>query len=86
MNVLFDFEKPKRKRVIPKPPKDLKPFRPSNGTEADIFMSHNCDICTKQSHCTILTRSIIGYKVKQWVTTKDGNNICISLKKRTNNG
>lgn len=82
VNSLFNFKEPKRKRNIPRPPEGSKPYCPSNGTEGDIFMSHNCDICSKQSYCTILTRAITGDTVKQWVTTKEGDNVCISLKKK----
>lgn len=57
-----------------------KPYRPSNGTEGDIFMSRWCSRCTKDSEASPC--SIIGWTMavdigdpnypKQWVTDEKG--------------
>ena len=70
----------KKKRIVPKPPKNSKPYFPSNGTEGMSFESENCNRCTKENKCTILRGAYNGREPKQWVTTNDGKNICISLK------
>ena len=75
-------EKIKNKRIIPKAPKGSIPYFPSNGTEGAYFELNNCDVCTKKRNCTILIKAYIGKEPKQWVTTVDGEDICISLKKR----
>jgi hypothetical protein len=36
-----------------------KPYRPSNGTESDIFMGTWCRGCRKNSWCRIIDRSMI---------------------------
>lgn len=48
------------------------PYRPSNGTEGDIFMSKWCFRCIKESGCTILTGAMAGKSPKQWRTDADG--------------
>jgi hypothetical protein len=43
-----------------------RPYRPSNGTEGEIFMSRWCFKCIKESGCTILTGALAGKTPKQW--------------------
>lgn len=50
---------------------DGKPYRPSNGTEGDIFMSRWCRRCTKDSevlkiYCPILNGALCGEQPKEW--------------------
>lgn len=47
-------------------------YRPSNGTEGDVFMSHWCFRCIKESGCTILMGAMAGKNPKQWVREDDG--------------
>ena len=35
-----------------------KPYRPSNGTEGQIFISNYCDECRKQEECQIILYSM----------------------------
>ena len=60
----------------------MKPYRPSNGTEGEIFQEHFCYRCTKDSEaspCDILGRSFwndLGdpdYPT-EWIENDDGSN------------
>lgn len=50
----------------------MRSYRPSNGTEGNIFMAAWCNRCFKESGCTILTGAMFGKSPKQWVQDDDG--------------
>ena len=50
----------------------MKSYRPSNGTEGDLFMAQWCNRCTKERGCTILFGAMGGKSPKQWVDGEEG--------------
>ena len=48
-----------------------KSYRPSNGTEGEMFMAQWCYRCIKENGCTILTGAMVGKQPKQWVRNPD---------------
>lgn len=50
----------------------MKSYRPTNGTEGDIFMGQFCFRCIKESRCSILTGAMAGKSPRQWVQDDDG--------------
>lgn len=55
-----------------------KPYRPSNGTEGESFMSRWCYRCIKENNCTILTGALFGKQPKQW-RRGSGGPLCTSF-------
>lgn len=49
-----------------------RPYRPSNGTEGDWFMSQWCFKCIKESDCTILNGAMAGKQPQQWLQDERG--------------
>jgi len=63
-----------------------KPFRPSNGTEAELFIAQFCEKCIHDTlpdgpFCEILSNTMV-YEIddvkypKEWVYDKDGRPKC----------
>lgn len=48
-----------------------KSYRPSNGTEGDIFWSNWCAKCIKKSDCSIWMGAMAGRHPRQWVQDPD---------------
>ena len=46
-------------------------YRPSNGTEGEIFWSNWCARCIKKSNCSIWLGAMAGNRPKQWVRDPD---------------
>ncbi len=55
-------------------------YRPSNGTEGDIFWSNWCARCIKNSGCSIWGGAMAGKSPKQWVRDPDPK--CTSFQDR----
>jgi hypothetical protein len=60
------------------------PYRPSNGTEGDLFQAKFCDRCQKQKRCTILPKTMAfdvgdpGYP-PQWIRDDAGDPTCTAF-------
>lgn len=68
-----------------------KPYRPSNGTEGDIFFDKYCDHCKKcfaPVNCRIQL-STMAFTIdepeypKQWIHDKDGFAVCTDFEYQT---
>ena len=67
-----------------------KPFKPSNGTEGEIWMEKFCYQCIHErwSHhqnedggkCEILTNGLIGEQPKEWMFSENGWPVCTEWK------
>ena len=61
-----------------------RPYRPSNGTEGEMFMAQHCDRCVLANGCQILPRTML-YDVedaqypREWVEQEKGP-ICTAFK------
>lgn len=64
-----------------------KPYRPSNGTEGDMFFCKYCELCTKNKDhegCKIQLMTM-AFDIdepdypKQWVHDKDGYAVCTAF-------
>ena len=61
-----------------------KPYRPSNGTEGEMFMEMFCDRCSKLSCCRIVGLSMAVEKddpeyPKEWVFDSEGCPTCTAF-------
>lgn len=62
-------------------------YRPSNGTEGDLFMSEYCWRCQLETHCTIPGKTAL-YQIEaddypaQWQIGSDGQPTCTEFLKR----
>ncbi len=56
----------------------MRQYRPSNGTEGEIFMGQWCSRCIKESGCSIILGVLCGKHQKQWVMGDDGP-LCTSF-------
>ncbi len=68
-----------------------KPYRPSNGTEGDIFMEMYCDRCAKREYCVIPCVSMAFEKddpeyPKEWLFGSDGVPICTAIEEIRKDG
>jgi len=54
-------------------------YYPSNGTEGMEFHGKFCDRCYKRINCTILTKTMFGNEVKQWIYDEKGHPVCTSF-------
>ena len=65
-----------------------KPYRPSNGTEGELFIIEQCGDCTKRRGCRIVRETMryheddIRYP-KEWVSDIDGGNARCTAKEVT---
>lgn len=64
-----------------------EPYRPSNGTEGEIFMSQYCERCTKEAgkrECGLIVRSL-SFDVddpeypKEWTHDSEGRPTCTAF-------
>jgi hypothetical protein len=71
-----------------------EPYRPSNGTEGEMFMADWCDLCAKEAgpnRCEILTATFCHqvndpeYPRDKWVYGDDGRPTCRSYETRRKN-
>lgn len=64
----------------------LELYRPSNGTEGDVFQGRFCERCTKAETCDIPARSM-AFDVtdaeypREWVRDKAGNGTCTAFER-----
>ena len=65
-----------------------EPYRPSNGTEGEIFMADWCDVCSKHKDCPILTATLC-YEVSEpeyprdfWVYDAGGRPKCKAFQRK----
>lgn len=57
-----------------------KKYLPSNGSEGIIFMYQFCFQCSKEKRCPILTKTMIGEQVDQWIYNENDIPVCTSFK------
>lgn len=61
-----------------------KPYRPSNGTEGEMFQCHFCYQCKHDDHCHIALNAMC-YRIdepeypKEWVFDADGRPTCTAF-------
>ena len=57
-----------------------KKYKPSNGTEGEIFMSRFCHQCKRiDEPCPILGRVFFGKEVDEWAISKHGHPECTAF-------
>ena len=67
-----------------------KSYRPSNGTEGDLFMAEFCDRCSKCKGCEIIGAAMLFEKdheeyPKEWVYDAEGCPTCTAFEKKGDN-
>ena len=58
--------------------KSGKPYKPSNGTEGDLFIGVMCFGCARDTEegCSIVLHMMAGEQRKEWVIGDDGQPTC----------